>query len=416
MRVKLTAKSVENVKPPEKGRLQLWDSALPAFGLRITERGKKSWVVMYRYRDRQRRMTLGSYPAFSLAEAREEARATLRAVERGEDPAAEKKEAKRKPPTLFADSVEEFIELYAKPKNRGWAESRRLLMNNVAPHFKYMTIHDVTRHHVIDVLDGIIARGAPTQANRTLAAIRKLYNWSMDRGLIDHNPVLGLKPPVKETSRDRVLTDPEVRKVWAVWEEMEWPFGPLFKLLLLTGQRRSEVASMKWSDIDFENNIWTIPREIAKNDRTHDVPLSSLILEIINSVPQIAGRDLLFSTTRRTPVSGFGKLKRQIDETSGVENWRLHDLRRTAASGMARLGVAPHVVEKILNHSSGTISGVAAIYNRHGYEKEKKQALETWSKYLIELFSTTPQSKGAEVDLRKNANNRCGWTTGDTAR
>ena len=180
MRVKFTAKTIETVKPPERGRLQLWDSALPGFGLRVTEKGKKTWVVMYRNRGRQRRMTIGSYPAFSLADAREEARAALRAVERGEDPASEKQQAKRKPPRLFPDSVDEFIELYAKPKNRGWAETRRLLKQNAEPHLKYLTLGEITRHHVIDVLDAVIARGAPTQANRTLAAIRKLFNWSLD--------------------------------------------------------------------------------------------------------------------------------------------------------------------------------------------------------------------------------------------
>ena len=386
MRVKLTAKSVENIKPLPKGRLQIWDIALPGFGLRVTEKGKKSWGVMYRYRDRQRRITIGSYPAFSLAEAREEARAVLRAVERGEDPVAEKLSAKRKPPALFSDSVDQFIELYAKPKNRGWKETRRLLKNNVEPHFKYLSLEDVNKHHVLDVLDVILERGARTQANRTLSAIKKLYNWSMERGVIDHNPTTGLKPPGKEVARDRILTDDEIKKVWSVWEDLDWPFGPVWKLLLVTGQRRSEVAGMKWSDIDFDKNIWTIPREIAKNDRTHDVPLSPLALDILESVPRFAKRDLIFSTTGRTPVSGFGKSKNKIDEKLGLLDWRLHDLRRTAASGMARLGVAPHVVEKILNHSSGTISGVAAVYNRHGYENEKNDALNKWAIHLSILL------------------------------
>ncbi len=384
MRVKLTAKTVENARPPERGREQLWDATLPGFGLRITDKGKKSWVLMYRIRGRQRRLTIGSYPAFSLSEAREEARAALRDLERGNDPVEGKLAAKRKPPTLFSESVDQFIELYAKPKNRGWKETHRLLKNNVEPHFRYLSIEDVTRHHVIDVLDSVVARGAPIQANRTLAALRKLYNWSMDRGLIEHNPVNGLKPPGKEIARDRVLTDDEIVKVWSVWDELEWPFGPMFKLLLVTGQRRSEVASMKWSDIN--GDTWTIPREIAKNDRTHDVPLSPLALDIINSIPRIDRRDYLFSTNGLRPASGFGRPKKNTDTLSGVKDWRLHDLRRTAASGMARLGVAPHVVEKILNHSSGTISGVAAVYNRHGYDDEKREALEMWAQQLVFLM------------------------------
>ena len=315
----------------------------------------------------------------------------------GEDPAEEKKASKRKPPRLFPDSVDEFIELYAKPKNRGWAETRRLLKQNAEPHLKYLTLEEITRHHVIDVLDAVIARGAPTQANRTLAAIRKLFNWSLDRGLIDHNPVTGLKPPAKEVSRDRVLTDQEIKKVWAAWDQIGWPFGPLFKLLLVTGQRRSEVASMKWTDIS--DGIWTIPREIAKNDRTHDVPLTPLALDILDGLPRHARTQLIFTMNGRNPVSGFGKLKEKTDEQSGVTDWRLHDLRRTAASGMARLGVAPHIVEKILNHSSGVISGVAAVYNRHGYESEKRSALELWDTHLAELC-TGRGNRIVEVDTK----------------
>lgn len=387
MRVKLTAKYVENIKPPEKGRLQLWDTALPGFGLRVSEKGKKTWVVMYRSRGRQRRMTLGRYPTFSLAEARDEARTALRSLEQGVDPAEEKLAAKRRPEATFTDVVEQFIELYAKPKNRGWKETRRILHKNVVPRIGHYALHEVERRYVIDILDAIVARGSPTQANRVLAHVRKLFNWALDRGMVETNPVFGLKPPAKEESRDRVLSDDELKRLWTVWDEIEWPFGQLFKLLLLTGQRRNEVATMRWSNIDFANMTWTIPREIAKNDRTHGVPLSDLALEIIESAPCIGNRDLIFSTTGRTSVSGFSKAKKACDIGASVHEWRTHDLRRTCASGMARSGIPPHVVEKILNHSSGTISGVAAVYNRYGYEEEKRAALNTWSQYLQRLVN-----------------------------
>lgn len=387
MRVKLTAKYVENIKPEKGKRLQFWDTTLPGFGLRVTEKGKKSWVVMYRSRGRQRRMTIGRYPAFSLAEARDAARTALRTLEQGVDPAEEKLAAKRRPDATFADVVEQFIELYARPKNRGWKETRRILHKNVVPRIGHYALHEVERHHIIDILDTIVARGAPTQANRVLAHVRKLFNWALDRGMVEYNPVFGLKPPAKEVSRDRVLTDEELKRLWPVWDEIEWPFGQLFKLLLLTGQRRNEVATMRWSDIDFANKTWTIPREVAKNDRTHEVPLSDLALEIIESVPRVGDHDLIFSTTGRTAVSGFSKAKKVCDTTASVFEWRTHDLRRTCASGMARLGIHPHVVEKILNHSSGTISGVSAVYNRYAYDDEKRSALELWSNHLQLLIN-----------------------------
>lgn len=382
MRGKLTTKTVENIKPPKQGRDEYWDATLPGFGLRVTDKGRKSWVLMYRIRGRLRRMTIGRFPAFTLAEAREEARSALRSVERGIDPAQERLEAKKKPSTLFPDTIDQFIELYAKPKNRGWKETRRLLKNNIQPYLKHHSIQEVTRTQVIEALDSVVARGASIQANRTHAAIRKLFNWALDRGIIDQNPIAGLKPLGKEVARDRVMTDEEITDLWNVWDKIGWPFGPLIKLLLITGQRRSEVASMKWSQINFETKVWTIPREVAKSDRTHDVPLPSLAINIIRSIPRLEKSDYIFTTNGRNPVSGFGRVKKRIDEQSGISDWRLHDLRRTAASGMARLGVTPHVVEKILNHSSGTISGVAAVYNRHGYENEKKEALYQWSEHL----------------------------------
>ena len=386
MRVKLTAKTVENIRPPKSGRDQYWDTILPGFGLRVTDRGRKTWVLMYRARDRQRRMTLGRHPAFSLADAREEARKALRSIERGVDPAEEKLAAKRKPKARFADIIDDFIEMYARPKNRSWKEAQRILKKNVTPRIGHMRIEDVTRHHIIEILDEIMARGSPTQANRVLSHTRKLFNWALDRGMVDYSPVFGIKPPAKDIARDRVLKDEELKRLWPVWSDIGWPFGPIFKLLLITGQRRGEVSSMKWSDIDFERRTWTIPREIAKNDRTHEVPLPDLAMEIIETVPRLNSQDLLFTTNGRSVVSGFSKAKRISDSKANVHDYRIHDLRRTAASGMARLAVPPHVVEKILNHSSGTISGVAAVYNRYGYETEKREALNKWADFFVGLL------------------------------
>jgi integrase len=200
--------------------------------------------------------------------------------------------------------------------------------------------------------------------------------------MIEVNPVAGLKQPSKERKRDRVLSDVEIYRFWQATGELGFPFGPLLQLLLLTAQRRGELTEMRWSQIDFERAVWTIPAENAKNDRAHEVPLSDIAVEILRSLPRFVRSDIVFTTTGTTPVSGFGRVKRNLDRRMATHEWRLHDLRRTAATGMARLGVAPHVIERVLNHISGQISGVAAIYNRYAYESEKRKALGQWAKHL----------------------------------
>jgi len=246
-------------------------------------------------------------------------------------------------------------------------------------------LDEVKRSDIVKVLDDIIASGAPFRANRALAAIKKLFAWSLDRGLIEMNLIAGIRPPTKERSRDRVLSDAEITRLWSASEELGYPFGPLLQLLLLTAQRRGEVAEMRWSHVDFERRIWTIPSEAAKNGRAHEVPLSDMALEVIHGLPRFVRSDFVFTTTGRSPISGFGRMKRNLDGIMGVTGWRLHDLRRTAASGMARLSTAPHVIEKVLNHISGTISGIAAVYNTFGYERQKRAALESWARHVEEL-------------------------------
>jgi integrase len=189
-----------------------------------------------------------------------------------------------------------------------------------------------------------------------------------------------------------VLTDDELKSFWRATEQLGFPFGRAFQLMALTGQRRGEVASMRWSQVNIDQAVWTIPAHVAKNGRAHEVPLSPATLEIIEALPRFVGSDFVLTTTGTTPISGFGRAKDRLDFTMESDEWRLHDLRRTAASGMARIGVAPHVIEKVLNHVSGEISGVAAVYNRHGYDAEKREALERWAKHLSNLkSSSTPK-------------------------
>jgi|TARA_B100001964_G_C14225518_1_gene597409 integrase len=413
---KLTDKKLKNLKAPKTGRFEVWDQlvsddrTLPGtFGIRVTRKGAKSWVIMYRTLDaakgkiQQKRLKIGSYPAMSLAEARKAARDTLLDVSKGTDPAKVKQAARAEllGAITFGDALNQFIDKYAKRETRGWKETSRVFDKYVKPDLGDYRLDAVTTLQIRDLVEAK-AETAPYMANRMLAYLRKFFNWASERDMVDASPVSAIKPPGKENARDRILNDGEIRLAWNAFDKMGWPFGHAFTLLLITGQRRDEVTKMRWKDIDEKECLWTLPREATKADRLHEVPLSDLAVEILQSVPRTSN-EFVFSTNGKTPISGFSKAKAKADKTAAflqlqadgqdrptekqiaesmLPDWRLHDLRRTVASYMARLGTAPHVIEKVLNHSSGAISGVAAVYNRYAYTEEKRAALDTWSRAL----------------------------------
>jgi integrase len=352
----------------------------------------------------------------------------MQRAQAGENPVIERRKreqaarvtAEAKPDT-FRAVAERYVERYAKKNTKPttWMELKRQLEVDVFPKWADRSIASITRQDVTELLDGIAERGSPVQANRTLARLKTLFRWVVDEELSAYNPTARVRKIVKETARDRALSDDEIHLFWAGCDELGWPFGPLFKLLLLTAQRRDEVGTIERSEIDpAERRMWTIPREKAKNDRAHEVHLSELAVEILNELPKISRRrgdgaaselaSYLFTTNGERPVSGFSKAKARLDELmvqllraeleeagkdpakAEIEGWILHDLRRTAATGMARLNIAPHVVDRILNHVSGTIRGVAAVYNRHAYLEERRAALDAWGRYVENLVRPTP--------------------------
>jgi integrase len=381
MRKQLTAKFIENLQPRIDRRYEARDLLLPGFGVRVSVNGGKTWFAVARVNGRQVRHTIGNYPTVTLGEAREAARLILKDIQLGLYAPA-KASPEVAPPTL-AQMISLFIEIYAKPKNRGWEAVQSTFRKFSS--LNDMPIGHITRADVVKVLDGIAANGTPIAANRAMSAIKKLFAWSLDRGAISVHPLVGLRKPGIERSRDRVLTNEELKSFWSATEELGFPFGPAFQLMALTGQRRGEVAAMQWPQICLKEATWTIPASIAKNGRAHQVPLSTTALEVIQRLPRFVGSDLVFTTTGVSPISGFGRAKDRVDFIMQSDEWRLHDLRRTAASGMARLGAAPHVIEKVLNYVSGQISGVAAVNNRHGYQAEKAAALDVWAKEIQTL-------------------------------
>jgi integrase len=396
---KLTDAAVLKKRPDPSKRLEIHDSG--GLYLVIQPSGAKSWAFRYRYAGKSRKLTIGAYPSLDLARARSRVAAERVRVQDGADPATEHRIAASSADDFGAAAVQ-FIQRYAKPKNRGWRESARLIglipdprapsddpatfvahKHGAVKKWGHRKISEITRADVNRLLDDIVDRGAPIGANRVFSALRKLFNWAEGRYGLEVNPCSRVQRPSAENSRDRVLTDDEIKAVWRAAAELGGAFGPFVRLLILTGQRRNEVAGMEWRELD--GHLWKLPRGRVKNDNGHEVPLSAEALAVIAGVPRIHGRELLFSTTGETAISGFSKAKIEIDEIAGVEDWTLHDLRRTMASGMARLGVSLPVIEKILNHSSGSFRGVVGVYQRHSFADEKRAALDLWGAHVARL-------------------------------
>lgn len=368
MKKTITQKTLDHLPPCLGKRYEIRDTLLPGFMLRVSKSGRMIWYLVTRVHGRQRRIKIGSYPILSLVVARDKARSILRDKELKRLVDKDGTLTVKRKPTL-PEIIPEFIKLYAKPRNRAWREAQALLGK-----FSVLgnrPIDEIKRPDIVAVLDTIVAKGTPYRANRALAAIKKLFSWCVDRGVLDFNPLAGLKPPSKETARDRVLTDKELAACWQEADIEDFPFGPFFKLFILTGQRRGEVAGMQWSEIDFERAVWTISAKRAKNASQHTVPLAPVAIEIPKSVPRFLKSDLVFTTNGKREISGFGRLKRRMDRAIGSGDWRVHDIRRTVATNMAMMGIAPHVIEAVLNHKTGIVSGVAAVYNRHAYVPRK---------------------------------------------
>jgi integrase len=390
----LTDVGVKRQRPPDKGQVDYFDTVVPGLVLRISYGGTKTWRALYYRGGKPRYAPIGRYPIFSLSDARSKARVMLQAAAEGKDP----KSARSIEGNTIDRVVDDFIERYAKPRNRSWKETQRLLQRELVANLSGRAITTITRHDILNILDTAIAREAPILANRTLAAARKMFNWAVERGILEASPISGLPSQSVEVSRRRVLSDAELKTLWAAWSKLGWPWAQYFQVLLLTGQRRSEVASMRWSQLTLggKEPIWKLPEEIVKNKQPHDVPLSRQVLDILENAPRFSG-EFVFSTTGGTrPISGFSKAKRESDEAlakltknSGVtfEPWRVHDLRRTAASGMAQAGVLPHVVSAVLNHSPSRIMGITAVYVRHRYDHERRKALNAWGLHVHRLAS-----------------------------
>ncbi len=387
-----------------------------AFGVRVGVRTGVQFFVVYRVRGTGQRIrwTFAQYPATGLADARKQARTALESAKRGVDPKAETQadhaeklrqraaeaaareaqsaaEGRAKATTVEAVAAE-FLRRHvaAKLKPTSQRECRRHI-GAITKAWGTRQIADITSADIHALGDELADAGKPYAANRLLATVSKLMNWAAARGGLGVSPIGRLEKPGVETSRDRVLTDVEVRAIWRACDQVCYPFGPFVRMVFATGgQRRTDVACMRWSHID--GVLWTNP-DPTKSDNAHMVPLSSLAVEILDAVPRFGGAgeqgdDFVFTTTAgEKAINGFSRLKTRLDKLSGVTGWRLHDIRRTVATRFADLGMLPHIAEAVQNRKSGTLGGVVGIYNRSTYNQPKREALERWGDYLRALTS-----------------------------
>jgi integrase len=386
------------------------------FGVRVTSTGARAFVLNYRLRGREHRFTIGAWPDWSALKAVREARNVRQRVDRGENPV----EDRMPPPAMasVASVLDDFVARHARKKDeplRSANEYESAFRRLVKPRIGKLSIYEVRRSNINEMLDEIEDENGVVMADRTLAYLRKAFNWHAIRDDKFFTPIVRgmarIKP--KDRARKRTLSDDEIRLIWPLLSSAG-TFGALIKALLLTGQRRDEIAQMRRREIG-QDNIWEIPAERYKTKQPHFVPFSNAALSLIKNQPKLDDCDYIFPSRSKTPFSGFSKRKAALDKAvlvamkkrakkrEGIEvlpNWTLHDLRRTAKTLMVRAGVRPDISERVLGHA---IKGVEGTYDRHSYAKEKREALESLAAMVDSILSSTPSALGVSVENQAKA-------------
>ena len=412
--MKLTKRSIDSFQYQGDGQSRdvRWDDAMPGFGVRVYPSGRKAFVLSYRNGGGKKRLVvLGAYGRdLTLEQARERAIRQSGKVLDGADPVSERRQERERERTgdRFEDAAKTYLagpinftahKKKRRRRDRTVAEYKRVLINDLMPRWRRKRVEEITRDDVVALLETITGRGGPVMANRTLVICRIFFKWyARTIGTPTVNPTADVDPTGEEIARDRVLLDGELKLAWDAANKLEWPTSPFIKLLILTAQRRGEISQMRWADLDLDGDkpLWTLPREATKANRLHTVPLSPQVVDIIRGLPRMEG-PFVFSTgkgkdNKARPINNFSRNKNALDreiaktaEDAGTDipaPWTLHDLRRSAATGMAGLNVAPHVLSRILNHSLGKSEGTTSVYNRFEYLEEKRHALNAWAAHV----------------------------------
>jgi integrase len=388
--MKLTEKTIAGLQLPAGLTDKIYfDDALPRFGYRLQRSGdavRCSWIVQYRRAGRTRRMTLGAANLFSVEQARKEATKILGFVATGEDPQADRIERRAKDRLTLSGFVTEYLKVKtSEVRPKTLSEIRRYLTGPTFKPLHDLPVDTIRRKDISARLIAITRDHGPSTAVRAREALHAFFVWSIEAGHVDQNPVVGTSKPKLESSRDRVLNNNEIVAVWRAAGDDA--YGKIVQLLILTGARRGEIGGLRWTELS-QDGTWTLPGKRAKNKHKLILPLPPTAWAIINSVPRQAGRDLLFGERTTIGFTTWGRAKAALDQRLGDqigEPFTLHDIRRTVATGMADLGVLPHVIEAALNHQSGHKKGIAGVYNRSPYSTEVKAALALWAEHVRSL-------------------------------
>jgi integrase len=385
--MKLTAASLANLKLESGDKDHIWfDDAVPGFGLRIRNTGSRSWIYQYKIGGKTRRLVLGHATAIKPARAREIAGELHAKVKLGGDPAAEKRAQVERSSHSFGALAQQYL---AARRNglppRSLPVIERYLEIYAAP-FDKLPIDSIDRRAVAERLAGIERDSGAVTSNRVRSTLSAMFTWAIKEGLLAGNPVIGTnKRP--EQARDRVLSEKEIQLVWHALPDNG--YGTIVKLLILTGQRANEIAALRWSEIDFKTNVINLRRERTKNGRPHTIPLAATARALLAEMPVQEGRELVFGKGAG-PFGDWSNSKKKLDAAIAgngkpLPPWTIHDLRRSVATGMADIGIQPHIIEAVLNHVSGHKGGVAGIYNRANYAKEKAEALARWDAHVAAI-------------------------------
>jgi integrase len=367
-----------------------WDDDLPGFGLRLRAGGSRVWIAQYRTDTGQRRETIGRADRLDVDAARKAARKILAKVELGHDPAAEKREKAARKAQVFGAFFDRYLAFKRKQlRLKSYVEVERYLRHDAAS-LHNLSLTSITRANIAKLVGDLAESAGPAAADRCRTALSSFFVWLIGQGVLEANPVNNTTTYYDYKPRDRVLTDDELRSVWkalpADYDAVPDNYAVIVKLLALTGQRRQEIGALRWSEVDLDAAIITLPPERTKNHRAHIVPLSAPAVELLRRVPHFAGRDLVFGSTGEGGYTRWHVSKQMLDKQARIEPWTLHDLRRTMVTKMGEdLGILPHVVEALANHVSGHKAGVAGVYNKAVYAAEKRQALDRWADHLMAI-------------------------------
>jgi integrase len=380
--MRFTDRSISSTKPAlpaSKSEAIFFDDDAAGFGLRVRKSGARSWVFQYWLHGKAHRMTLGPWPKVTASQARAMVPALAAKVALGHDPAAAKNDARARKDS-FGEIVGRYLAAQTKRlRPRSFEEVERHLTVHAKP-LHGVPIEMLSRRDVAELLATISSERGPVAHNRVRASISAAFVWAIKAGLAETN-VAALTNKEKERARDRVLTGDELAAIWKALPTGD--YSCIVKLLMLTGQRREEIGGLRWSEIDLKRGLITLPPTRTKNARQHTIPVSDPARTIIAATPKAEGRDFVFGEGEGS-FSGWSRCKERLDATLGkMPPWTLHDIRRGVATGMAEIGIQPHIIEAVLNHVSGHKDGVAGIYNRAAYDAEKRTALDKWAKHVM---------------------------------